>query len=157
MALPQFWRYVLVNKSGVALTFAGGGRINIKETALNDDTTNGKTVYTAQTDDDLGFTTGTLADDAEIVGDVERDNTSDLFTGSQVQIEITHDGGTAADGTFDLYMSVGTVTGELQSDTSHASGYESAEANRLDFVGALTWEPSGLDDQVMLSNILHIG
>ena len=155
MALPQFRTYVLVNNSGVTLAFDANGRINIKETALHDNTTTGKVVYTPLADDDLGFVaTGTLADGAEIVGDIEIDNTSNLFLASQIQIEITHDGGTAADGTFDLYMSSGDATGELQTD---ASGYNTAETNKLFFVGSLIWESSGLDDEVMRSDIFHIG
>lgn len=153
MALPQFWSYVLVNNSGVTLDFSAGGRINIKETALHDNTTDGKIEYTQQTDDDLGFTTGTIIDGAEIVGDVERNNTSDKFLSSQIQIEITHDGGLTADGTFDLYLSVGDATGELQTD---ANGYNTAEENKLFFVGSLVWIISA-DDQLIRSDIFHIG
>lgn len=154
MALPQFWRWVLVNNSGVDLTFTGGGRITIREAGLNDDTTNGLTDYNVQADDDLGFTTGTLADGAEIVGDVERDNTIDKFTGSQGEIEVTHDGGTAANGTFDLYVSTGFTSGNLQ---SNASGYLSAKDNKLDFVQSLNWTAAALNGEKLVSNLFHIG
>lgn len=154
MSLPQFRKFILVNNSGSLLGFTAGGRINIKETTIHFNPTDGKLVYTQLTDDDLGFTSGTLTDGAEIVGDVVINNTSNLFLHSQVQIEITHDEGTAADGTFDLYISTGDATAELQSD---ASGYASAEANKLRFVGALTWESNGLDDEVMRSDTLTIG
>jgi hypothetical protein len=155
MPLPQFRQYVLVNNSGQTLTFNNNGRINIKETAIHYDTTNGKLVYTQLADDDLGFVAGSsLADGSEIVGDNEVDNTSNLYVSSQVQIEVTHDEGTLADGTFDLYMAMGDASGELETD---ASGYASAEANQLYFVGSLTWESNGLDDEVMRSQIFHIG
>jgi len=154
MPLPKFRQFILVNNSGQLLTFNNNGRSNIKETAFYFNTTDGKIVYATLADDDLGFVAGSsLADGAEIVGDNEIDNTSNLYLGSEVQIEITHDEGTLADGTFDLYMAGGDATGELETD---ASGYASAEANKLRFIGSLTWEPNGLDDEVMRSPIFII-
>lgn len=154
MALPQFRKYVLVNNSGVTLAFDTNGRINIKETALHDDVTNGKVIYTPLADDDLGFiATSTLADGAEIVGDIELDNTSNLFLGSQIQIEITHDGGLTADGSFDLFVSMGDATGQLETD---ANGYNTAEENKLFHLGSLTWIIS-VDDQIIRSTIFHLG
>jgi len=154
MALPQFRTYVLDNQSGVDLTFVGGGRVNVKETGLHANTTTGKIVYSLLADDDLGFTTGTLTDGAEIVGDSELDNTVNLFPASQIQLEITHDGGTAANGTFDLYLSSGDATGELQTD---ASGYGGATDSKLLLIGSLVWPASALDDEVVRSDIFHIG
>ena len=155
MPLPQFRKWILVNNSGQTVTYAGspGGRINIKETAIHYNTSTGKLVYTPLADDDLGFTTGTLANGAEIVGDNEIDNTSNLYIGSQVQIEVTHDAGALADGTFDVYMASCDATGQLQTD---ASGYASAEANRLNIVGSLTWEPNASDDDVQRSDVFNI-
>ncbi len=153
MPLPKFRQFILVNNSGQTLGFTAGGRINIKETAFSFNTTDGKIVYATLTDDDLGFTTGTLTNGSEIVGDNEIDNTTNLYLGSEVQIEITHDEGTLADGTFDLYLAGGDATGELETD---ASGYASAEANKLRPVGSLTWEPNGLDDELMRSPIFII-
>jgi hypothetical protein len=153
--LPQFRRFVLVNNSSQTLTFNNNGRINIKETAWYWNTTTGKVVYTQLADDDLGFVAASsLADGAEIVGDVEINNTANLYIGSHVQIEITHDEGTAASGTFDLYMAQGDATGELETD---GSGYASAEANKLEPIGSLTWESNGLDDEVMRSPVFEIG
>jgi len=157
MALPQFRQWVVVNNSGQTLTYNNNGRINIKETAVHYTTTSGvsKLTYTQLADDDLGFVAAsTLADAAEIVGDNEVDNTSNLYMGSQVQLEITHDEGTLADGTFDLYMASGDTTGELPTD---GSGYAGAEANGLTFIGALVWESNGLDDEVMRSNTFTVG
>ncbi len=155
MPLPQFRQYIVVNKSGRTLTFDSNGRINVKETAIHINTTDGKLVYTQLSDDDLGFvSSSTLSDAAEIVGDNEVNNTANLYIGSQLQLEITHDDGTLADGTFDLYMADGDASGELQTD---ASGYASAEANFLFRVGSLTWEPNGVDDEVMRSEVFTIG
>lgn len=155
MPLPQFRQFIVVNNSGQLLTFNNNGRINVKETAWHFNTTDGKIVYTQLADDDLGFIAGgSLADGAEIIGDIEIDNTSNLFIGSQVQLEITHDEGTLAVDTFDLFMAQGDATGELETD---ASGYASAEANKLFPVGSLTWEINGLDDELMRSEVWHIG
>lgn len=155
MSLPQFRQFIVVNNSGQLLTFNNNGRINLKETAIHFNTTTGKIVYTLLADDDLGFIAGSsLANGSEIIGDNEIDNTSNLYLGSQVQLEITHDEGTLADGTFDLYMAMGDATGELETD---ASGYASAEANKLHVIGSLTWEPNGLDDELMRSVKFDIG
>ncbi|MCP4989335.1 MAG: hypothetical protein GY928_25750 [Colwellia sp.] len=155
MSLPQFRTFIVVNNSGQTLTYNNNGRINVKETALYINPATGKIVYTQLADDDLGFiAASTLADAAEIVGDNEIDNTSNLYMGSQLQLEITHDEGTAADGTFDLYMAGGDATGELPTD---ATGYAGADANGLTFIGSLVWESNGLDDEVMRSPIFSIG
>lgn len=160
--LPKFRRYVLVNNSGVSglLTFTGtpGGRINIKETCWRINASSGKTEYTTLVDDDLGFIAGSsLANGAEIVGDNVIDNTVDGYLGSQIQIEITHDEGTLANGTFDLYISESDTAGEGPADIAYATGYASAEANKLKRIGTLTWEPNGLDGEVMVSNKFSIG
>jgi hypothetical protein len=155
MPLPQFRKFILVNNSGQDLTFNNNGRVNIKETAIHFNTTDGKVVYTQLSDDDLGFIAASaITDGAEIVGDNEVDNTSNLYMQSQVQIEITHDEGLAADGAFDLYMAMGDASGELETD---GSGYVSAEANNLRFIGSLVWESSAADDDLMRSEIFTIG
>jgi len=153
--LSQFRKFIVVNNSGQTLTYNNNGRINLKETAIHINTADGKPVYTQLADDDLGFVAAsTLADAAEIVGDNEVDNTSNLYMGSQVQLEITHDEGTAADGTFDLYIAGGDATGELETD---ASGYAGTEANGLTFIGSLVWESNGLDDELIRSQVFSIG
>jgi len=155
MPLPQFRQFIVVNNSGQQLAFDTGGRINVKETAIHFNTTDGKIVYTQLADDDLNFiATSNLNDGAELVGDNEIDNTSNLYIGSQVQLEITHNAGALADGTFDLYMAQGDATGELETD---GSGYVSAEANKLLLVGKLTWEASASDDDLMRSKVFNIG
>ena len=137
------------------MTFNNNGRINIKETAIHFNTTDGKIVYTQLANDDLGFIAGqSNSNGSERIGDNEIDNTSNLYVQSQIQIEITHDEGTLADGTFDLYMAGGDATGELETD---ASGYASAEANKLKPLGSLIWESNGLDDEVMRSQTFTIG
>lgn len=152
--IPQFYRFIVVNNSGQLLSYDAGGRINLKVTAWIIDPSTGKVTYSQLADDDLGFVGGsTLADGAEIVGDVEIDNTSNKYIGLQAQLEITHDEGTAADGTFDVYLSGGDATGELPTD---ATGYASAEANNLRLIFLLKWESNGLDDEVMRSPVWDV-
>lgn len=156
MIPPQFYRFIVVNNSGQLLTFNNNGRISLKMWGLIVTPATGKVVYAelSQSPDDMGFVAaGTLADGAEIISDQEINNTSNLYIGLQVQLEITHDEGTAADGTFDIYLDGGDATGELASD---ATGYASAEANGLEFIGSLTWESNGQDDEVMRSVVFNI-
>ena len=152
--LPQIRKYILVNNSGQLLSFNANGRINLKETAYRFNTA-GEMEYVPLPDDDLAFiAASTVADGAEVVGDVEIDNRQTRYVGSHLQIEITHDEGTAADGTFDLYMAQGDAPGETEED---ATGYNTAEANKLEPIGSLTWESNGADDEVMRSPIFEIG
>lgn len=152
--LPQFYRFVVVNNSGQLITFNNNGLINVKETAWIIDPDTGKVTYTQLADDDLGFVGGgSLADGAEIVGDVEINNTVNKYTGAQLQLEITHDEGAAIvvpNGGISLYLSGGDATGELPTD---AAGYGSAEAAHLDPVGTMPCDPNVADDELMRSNV----
>jgi len=151
--LPKFSKFIVVNNSGQTLTFDLNGRLNLKVTGWIVDPGTGKITYTQLTDDDLNFAaTNTLADGAEQLGN-EIDNTTNLFLGYFVQLEITHDAGTLADGTFDVFLAQGDVMAGLETD---ASGYASAEANLLTPVGSLTWESNGLDDEVMRSAVWEV-
>jgi hypothetical protein len=152
--LPQHRNYILVNNSGQLLTFNSNGRIVIHETLYRFNTA-GEMEYLQRADDDMGFVAGgSLADGAEIISDQNVDNTQGRWVGAQIQIEITHDEGTAADGTFDLYMAQGQSATAMEFD---ADGYNNAEANKLEPIGSLTWEANGLDDETMLSPIFEIG
>jgi len=153
MALPQFWRIIVTNKTGADNVFDSGGRMNVKMTGLKVDTTNGDIVYDPLGDDDMAFVSGdTMSDGAEEVTS-EIDNTTNEYLGAHIQVEVTHSGGAAGDGTFDVYLDGGDASGELASD---ASGYVSAEANKLRHVGTLTWEASASDDDVMRSEVIEI-
>ena len=152
--LPQFYRFIVVNNSGQTLTYNTNGRLNLKMTAIHYNTSTGKVVYTPLSDDDLGFGAGDSTADGAEDKSSEIDNTSNLYLGLQVQLEVTHDEGDAADGTFDIYLDGGDATGELASD---ASGYNNAEANKMTLVGKLVWESNGLDDEVMRSQVFQLG
>ncbi len=151
--LPRFYRFIVVNNSGQTVTFNNNGRFNLKITGWIIDPSTGNITYTILSDDDLAF----IAGDSTINGAEEKtleiDNTSNLFVGLLVQLEVTHDEGTAADGKFDIYFDGGDATGELSSD---ASGFADAAANKLQFIGSLTWEPNGLDDEVMRSSAFNV-
>ena len=154
MALPRVSRYIVVNNSGQTVTFNTNGRFNLKIQGVLTTPATGKEAYANLGDDDLSFIAGdSTVDGAEEKSD-EIDNTSNLYKGHQVQLEVTHDEGLAADGTFDIYQDGGDATGELMSD---ASGYSSAEAAGLTRVGSLVWESNGLDDEVMRSEVFNIG
>lgn len=153
--LPAFRRYVLVNNSGQTITFNNNGRINIKETCYRFNTA-GERERVALADDDLGFIAGgAILNTAEIVGDNVIDDTQTRYHGSHIQIEVTHDEGALADGTFDLYMAQGDAAAELETD---AVGYTSAEGNMLEPIGSLVWEASGVvDDEDQRSPVFEIG
>jgi hypothetical protein len=151
--LPQYWRIIVTNNSGQTLTYNNNGRLNVKMTAWIIEPSTGKITYTQLSDDDLGFGAGDTTADGSEDKSSEINNTSNLYLGAQIQLEVTHDEGTAADGTFDIYLDSGDASGELASD---GSGYASAEANKLHLIGSLTWEPNGLDDEVMRSPVFNI-
>ena len=151
--LPQFYRIIVVNNSGQTVTYNNNGRLNLKLTAWHWNASAGKPVYTQLSDDDFGFIAGDSVADGGEEKTSEIDNTSNLYAGLQIQLEVTHDEGTAADGTFDLYLDGGDATGELASD---ASGYDDAETNKLQAIGSLTWHASGVDDEVMRSDVIEI-
>lgn len=154
--LPQFYRFIVVNNSGQTVTYNSNGRVNLKVTNWIIDPSTGKVTYTQDADDDLSFVAAdTWADGAEEKSD-EIDNTSNLFLGAHVQLEITHDEGSAvvAGTSFDIYMDAGDATGQLASD---ATGYKSAEDNHLRHVGSLALEPDYQDDEVVRSNVFDVG
>ncbi len=151
--LSQFLRFRVINNSGQTVTFNNNGRLNLKVTGWIIDPTTGNITYTQLSDDDLAFIAGDSFVDGGEETSSEIDNTSTLYIGFQVQLEITHDEGTLADGAFDIYLDEGDATSELQSD---ASGYNNAKANGLEFVGFLIWESNGLDDEIMRSNVFNI-
>ena len=154
MPLPQFYRIIVYNDSGQTITYNNNGRLNVKMTAWKYDTTNGDIVYTQLSDDALGFGAGDSTADGAEDKSSEIDNTSNEYLGLQVQLEVTHDEGAAADGNFEIYLDGGDATGELASD---ASGYNNANANALQMIGLLKWESNGLDDEVMRSPVFEVG
>ena len=151
--LPQFYRFIAVNNTGQTIAYDTGGRLNLKLTAWKWDTSNGDVVYTQLTDDDFGFGSGDSTVDGGEDKTSEIDNTSNEYVGLQVQLEVTHDAGAAADGSYDLYLDSGDATGELASD---ASGYDDAETNGLQFIGLLKWHSSAADDELMRSPTFEI-
>ena len=151
--LPRFYRFIIVNNSGQTMTYNDNARYNLLVTHWIITPSTGLIAYTQDVDDDLSFAGGSsTADGGEDLSD-EIDNTSNLFEGALVQLAATHDAGGLADGTFDIYLDGGEATGQLASD---ASGYASAEANKLQFIGSLTWESNGLDDEVMYSPVFNV-
>jgi hypothetical protein len=153
MSVPQFLRFVAVNNTGQTIAYDTNGRLNLKVTGVHVDPATGKETYTQLSDDDLGFGAGDSTTDGgeDLSGEI--DNTATKYTGFQVQLEVTHDEGAAADGNYDLYLDGGDASGELASD---ASGYDDAETNGLDQVGSLVWPSTGDDDELMRSPVFEV-
>ena len=149
--LPQLRRYIVSNRTGSGMVT--GGALNLKETEWYIDPATGLINYNAATGDDLGFT-GALASLGEIIGDIEISNTVNLYIGSQIQLEITHDAGTAADGTFDIYMSQGTVMAALETD---ATGYIDVVETPPLYIGSLVWPASATNGQLIRSQVFAVG
>lgn len=151
--LSKFCKFALINNSGQAVTFDSNGRMNLKITGVFITPATGKVSLNELADDDFAFVAGqTMADAAERLSD-EIDNSANLYIAYLVQLEITHDEGTAAVGTFDLYYLGGDATGELPSDTT---GYDDAETNGLTAVGSLLWHAAGGDDEEMRSEVFMV-
>ncbi len=152
--LPQFFRIIAINNSGQIVNF-DTGLVNLKMTGWIINPSTGKIAYTPIADDDMSFDGDeNWAVGGELKSDEFDNKTSVQYIGMQVQLEVTHDLGTAATGTFDIYLDGGDATGELASD---ASGYNTAEANVLEQVGSLTWESNGANNEVMRSSVIEIG
>ena len=151
--LPQFYKLVVVNKSGQDNVYNDDGRLNMKITEWYIDPNTGTIVYNQRSDDDMGLIAGqTIANNGERLTS-EVDNTSNKYVGAQIQLEVTHSAGAAADGTFDIYMAAGDATGELPTD---ANGYVDAESNKLEFVGSLFWLTGGSNDDLQRSPVFNI-
>jgi len=160
--IPQFYRIIVVDNSGDTITSTPGGRFSMVLWGIIVDPTTGKLTYTeiASSPDDLSFAAGrSVIDGAEVMDNAallatdEIDNTTTLYINLQLQLEVTHDEGASADGTFDMYLDSGNATDELASDQT---GYVDAEANLLRFIGSLTWQPLASDDHVMMSPVFTI-
>jgi hypothetical protein len=155
--LPQFSKFVVVNNSGSTITWTSGndGRIKLSVDGWIIDPETGKITYTnilAKAESaDFNGAAEAVVNGGEIVF-AEIDNTTTKFLGFQIQLEVTHDLGTAADGRFDVFISASRLTNDGPVDQT---GYASAEANNLDNVGGLTWEPNASDDDVQTSNVME--
>jgi len=151
--LSKYYGFVVVNNTGQTLTYNSNGRINLKITPFYINSSTGKITYGTTVSDDCGFGAADSTADGGEDPSSEQDNSSNLYTNALVQLEITHDEGTAADGTYDIYYEGSDATGDLPSDQS---GYDDAETNQLTFVGSLLWHSSGDDDEVMSSEVFVI-
>lgn len=156
--LPQFYRFVVVNNAVSTITWTSGddGRIKLSVDGWFITPSTGKIAYASIADKvespDFDGAAETVVAGGEVIFD-QIDNTANLYLGAQVQLEVTHDLGGTADGTFDIYLAGGNTTDDLPTD---ATGYGSAEDAGLTFVGSLVWDANGQDDEVMTSNVFNI-
>ncbi len=86
--LAKFWRLRFINETGQTMTFAGAARIAIR--VMGWKISSGNLTYGTVITEDLGFSSGTIADDGEVEGTVV-DNSSNIFWGLNGTFEITHD------------------------------------------------------------------
>jgi hypothetical protein len=99
MALAKYYRFWAVNNTGVTSTYASGARLNLR--ILPWKYVDGVKTYYDVITDDLGFTTGEIADGVSSEGDVQ-DNRTNLYQGAKCYFE--HVANAAASGSYDLYM-----------------------------------------------------
>jgi len=155
--LSKFTKYVLVNNSGATITHGGTelGVINLKIIGWYITPSTGKIAYAETVEDDMGFDgTDTITDTSEVLSS-EVDNSTNLYIGHLVQLEVTHDEGAAAVtavGNWDLYVDNGDTTAEL---SSSAAGYTDAETAKLQFVGSMVCD--GGDDELIRSQVWNVG
>lgn len=158
MAVPEAYRFVIVNNSGETLTFTQNGRLNVTIRGWFIDPSTGKvtneSIVAAEESLEFDSSGETIVNGGEVIFP-EHVNTSNKHLGLQVTFAMTHDEHTAvvAGASMDLYISAGSATGVLPTDQT---GYASAEANGLQFVGSMPVEPNGADDDVTLSNVFNL-
>ncbi|KKL99700.1 hypothetical protein LCGC14_1811810 [marine sediment metagenome] len=89
--LAKFWRMRFINETGQTMSYDGdshAARIAIR--IMGWKISSGDLTYGTVITEDLGFSSGTIADDGEVEGTVV-DNSSNLFWGLNGTFEITHD------------------------------------------------------------------
>jgi len=89
--LAKFWRMRFINETGQTMSYDGdshAARIAIR--IMGWKISSGNLTYGTVITEDLGFSSGTIADDGEVEGTVV-DNSSNLFWGLNGTFEITHD------------------------------------------------------------------
>ncbi len=112
--LAKFWRLRFINETGQTMTYANAARIAIRATPWK--IVSGPVVeHDTTITEDLGFGSGTIADDGEVEGAVV-DNSADLFWEVNGIFEITHDVD-AAVGVCRLYLEESDNDGNWPSDS----------------------------------------
>lgn len=143
--LGKFYRIHVVNNSGQTVTGAEGGVIEVRITPVQMTPKTGKLFYGGVVVEDI---VGTATADGDDVKTAEQDNSTDLFPNALVALEVKHDEGAAADGTFDIYYESGAGASSLPSDQD---GYSDPETNAMTFIGSLIWDASPSDDETLMS------
>jgi hypothetical protein len=153
--IPRFWRVIVYNDSGQTVSYDTNGRFNVKVTGVHIDPTTLKVTYTQLTDDDCSFVaTSTVADGGEVKTDEIDNASSSLYIGLIIQVEVTHDAGSAADGAFHVFFDGGEATAQLASD---AAAYDDAKSAGLQPLGTVPWSSSYVDDELARSRNFYVG
>ncbi len=132
--LNQYYRFHIVNNSGQTVTYdTAGGRIVLHVQPFYINPSTGKIVYSGNSSIAV-LTGGNTVANGGFIKTAEQDNSSDLFLGALVSVEVKHDEGAAAEGTFDIYYESHLQSGFLPSDHD---GFSDPETNGLTSVGSL--------------------
>jgi len=134
--LPKYYRFHVVNNTGVTATLADGAVFALRASPWKFDS-NGALDNGVTITDDLGQA-ATLADGAASEGDVQ-DNTSNLYLGLNCTWTMTHDLDAAA-GTWDLYIETSDDNTNWPSDAN-----DFVLAEDLEFVKSLTVDNTTTD------------
>ncbi len=111
--LQKFWRLRMINQTGQIMTFANAARIEIR--AMGWKISSGNLAYGTVITENLGFGSGTIADDGEVEGTVV-DNGTNLFWGINGTFKIIHDVD-AAVGQVRLYLETSDSDANWPSDS----------------------------------------
>lgn len=133
--LAKFWRLRMINETGQTMTYSGDARIAIR--IMGWKMSSGNLTYGTVITEDLGFSSGTIADDGEVEGTVV-DNSLNLFWGLNGTFEILHDLD-AAVGKCRLYLEHSDNNGNWPSDS------DDFDINDLIQIAVLDIDNSGVD------------
>jgi hypothetical protein len=112
--LAKFWRLRMINETGQTMTFANAARIAIR--IMGWKISSGNLTYGTVITENLGFGSGTIADDGEVEGTVV-DNGTDVFWGMNGTFLVLHDVD-AAVGSCTLYLEYSDEDGNWPSDST---------------------------------------
>ncbi len=133
--LAKFWRLRMINETGQTMTYTGAARIAIRSMPWK--ISSGALAYGTVITENLGFTSGIIANNGEVEGTVV-DNSSDLFFGVLGTFEILHDLD-AAVGSCNLYLEFSDTDGNWPSDS------DDFEITDLILIASLLIDNTGVD------------
>ncbi len=135
--LAKYWRLHFYWKADQTLTYADGARVNVRSAPWK--MSGGDLVYGTTIEDDMGFGSGTIANEGSSEGDVN-DNTTNLNWGVKGFFEVIADL-SSTDGSGYLYLEESDDNSNWPSD---AADFDLLTDCRL--VGAITLSTDAVDE-----------